>query len=103
MLRAIRNGLRTDHKKLAKMIKTPDFLDYFGELSGELVKTSPQGFKKNDPGIDLIRKKSFHFYHNFSDKEVFAPDFEDRVIEGFAKMTKINHFLNKILDNALAN
>ena len=51
---------------------TTSFKSVWGTLEGEEVKTAPKGFSKEDPNIDLIRKKALFIHKKYSDKEVLA-------------------------------
>jgi len=53
----------------------------FGEMMGDQVKTSPKGFSKDHPAIDLLRYKSFYVFKSFSDKEVLSDSFFDEMIK----------------------
>lgn len=82
-LQHIRKQIAQDSHILKEAIHDKSFIKYFGELYGERVKTSPKGFSKDDPEIDLIRMKSFMGKHEFSDEEVQQPDFAEKVNNGF--------------------
>ena len=52
-------------------------------MQGEKVKTTPKGFDKDHPAIDLLRYKQFWFTRSFTDKEVLAPNFLNEVNKTF--------------------
>ena len=80
-LNLIRKQLEMDASPLRSVLKSKKFKNTFGELLGEQLKTAPRGFEKDDPNIDLLRFKSFYVFKSFSDTEVMAADFEEKVIE----------------------
>lgn len=80
-LNLIRKQIEMDASPLRKVLNSKKFKKEFGELLGEQLKTAPRGFDKEDPNIDLLRYKSFYVFKSFSDKEVLAKDFEDKVVE----------------------
>ncbi|MBI1184015.1 TIGR02453 family protein [bacterium] len=85
-LQLIREQIQQDAQPLRQAINNSKFQAYFGELGGEQLKTSPKGFDKEDPAIDLLRYKSFVVMHKFEPDEVAAPDFAHAVNEGFMLM-----------------
>ncbi len=82
----IRKQIEADSSLLRDAISTAEFNQYFQELKGEQLKTSPKGFEKDHPEIDLLRYKQFLVTHPFTDQEVLAEDFALKVAEGFQKM-----------------
>ncbi len=69
----------------------------FSEIQGELVPTFPRGFDKNHPEIDLIRHKQFILKYNFSDEEVFAPNFVEKVNDVFKSTRPFLDYLSFVL------
>lgn len=93
----IREEIATDASELREILADPTFISTFGELQGEQLKTAPKGFPKDHPDIDLLRYKQFIFSKNFSDKEVIAPDFLDRVNDTFKAMRPFFDFMSDVL------
>src|ERR1035437_1069810 len=58
-LKRIRDEFSHDASALRKILKNKSFINAFGELKGEQVKTSPKGFSADNSAIDLIRYKQF--------------------------------------------
>ena len=78
------------------------FKKYFGgELQGDELKTAPKGFQKDDPAIDLIRKKGFIAVRNFSDAEVLSDDFETEVARSFQALRPFFDYMSEILTTDL--
>tara|TARA_B110000046_G_scaffold78688_2_gene86809 strand:+ start:238 stop:921 length:684 start_codon:yes stop_codon:yes gene_type:complete len=82
-LNLIRKQIELDAKPLRQVLGNQKFKKYYHQLLGEQLKTAPRGFDKEDPNIDLLRYKSFYVVHKFTDQEVLADDFENKVIEGY--------------------
>jgi len=80
-LKLIRNKIAADDKPFGKVLNAKKFKDTFGELMGDQVKTSPKGFDKEHPAIDLLRYKSFYVFKSFTDKEVKSVDFFKETIK----------------------
>ncbi len=96
-LKRIRLELATDAEPLRKIIASPDFVYTFGQLEGEKVKTAPKGYKKDHPNIDLLRYKQFLVTRRFSDEEVLAPDFLDKIIESYKNMLPFFNYMSEVL------
>ncbi len=62
-----------------KIIGAQDFLQAFGSVEGERLKTVPKGYDRTHPEIALLQLKQITAVHHFSDQEVLAPDFPAQV------------------------
>ena len=96
-LQRIREEIATDATELREIIADPTFVSTFGTLDGEQLKTSPKGFDKEHPEIDLLRYKQFIFGRNFTDKEVLSPDFLDEANKTFQAMRPFFDFMSDVL------
>jgi len=97
----IRKELEHDATAFRELISKPAFKNIWGELVGDEVKTAPKGFNKEDPNIDLIRKKAFIFVRNFSDKEVLSKDFIEEVNKTFKEIRPYFNLMSEILTTNL--
>jgi len=97
----IRKELELDATALRELINKPSFKNTWGELVGDEVKTAPKGFSKDDPNIDLIRKKAFIFVRNFTDKEVLNKDFIVEVNKSFKEIRPYFNLMSEILTTNL--
>ncbi|MFT4667133.1 MAG: hypothetical protein ACI8YQ_003713 [Polaribacter sp.] len=100
-LKHIRNHISADDAPLRKVLKSATFKKYFGTLQGNQVKTSPKGFDKNDPAIDLLRYKQFYIFRTFSDKEVNGPDFLKEVVKTSKAFRPFFDYMSDILTTNL--
>ncbi len=96
-LKRIRESFAFDAKPIRKIISAKKFVDFFGELRGDELKTAPSGFDRNHPDIDLIRKKSFTVMRSFKDKEVTDPIFIKHVVSTFEAMRPYFDHMTDIL------
>jgi uncharacterized protein (TIGR02453 family) len=97
----IRKEVEHDATAFRELINRPSFKKTWGELVGDEVKTAPKGFNKEDPNIDLIRKKAFIFVRNFTDKEVLRKDFIDVVNNSFKEIRPYFNLMSEILTTNL--
>jgi uncharacterized protein (TIGR02453 family) len=96
-LKRIRDEFAYDDKPFRKILKSKSFVNMFGTLKGEQIKTTPKGFDPNDPAIDLLRYKQFRLVRTFDDKEVLAPDFLKKVNETFHAMRPFLDYMSEVL------
>lgn len=93
----IRQEFAADDKPIRAIIADDTFQQMFGELWGAELKTSPKGFDKEHPAIDLIRKKQFIVSRSFTDKQVLAPDFADQIVNTFFAMRPYFDYMSDVL------
>ncbi len=100
-LRHIRKQIAADSAPLRKILNSKAFINYFHELSGDQVKTTPKGFAKEDVNIDLLRFKQFIIRHQFSDEEVKSKSFHQSMANGFKNMRPFFDYMSNILTTDL--
>lgn len=93
----IRKEIELDDSELRAIITDNKFVEVFGELKGEELKTAPKGFDKEHPAIDLLRKKQYLVMRSFTDKEVLLPNFEKEVIDTFSTMRPFFDYMSDVL------
>jgi uncharacterized protein (TIGR02453 family) len=94
-LAAIREKIDESPEELLKIIKDKSFIKYFGELSGEKLKSAPKGYPKDHPQIELLKLKSYLVVNDMPDKMVLSNDLFDHVIKVFRSMKPLNDYLNE--------
>ena len=97
----IRKELELDPSEFRELMQESDFKNTWGDLEGEEVKTAPKGFSKEDPNIDLIRKKMFLFRKKYSDKEVLSPNFSEQLAQDFRTVRPFLDYMSSVLTTDL--
>ena len=97
----IRKDLEMDAQELRDVITDFTFKKVWGELQGDVVKTSPKGFNIDHPNIDLIRHKQFLFIKRFDDKSVLSSDFQKEVIKSFSAIRLFFDYMTNVLTTDL--
>ncbi len=98
----IRKEFEMDDQEIREILTNPDFKKAFGGFNtGYQVKTAPKGFSKDHPAIDLIKNKSFFVEHSFTDKEVFASDFLDKVVHHYELLRPYFDYMSDVLTTDL--
>lgn len=97
----IRKELELDAGEFRNVISESSFKKIWGNLEGEELKMAPKGFDKDHKDIDLIRKKQFIFTCKFTDKEVLAPDFSNKMASSFIAVRPYFDLMSDILTTDL--
>lgn len=100
-LKRIRKEMEVDADEFRELMAQPSFKSVWGTLEGEEVKTAPKGFSKEDPNIDLIKKKAYLFTKKYSDKEVLAKDFLQKVNADFKAVRPFFDYMSSVLTTDL--
>lgn len=96
-LKRIRNEFAVNAGEFRDILASDEFIEYFGMLRGDSLKTAPRGFAKDHPDIDLLRMKQFLISKEFTDKEVLSKDFAERVSDTFRAMRPFFNFMSDVL------
>ncbi len=99
VLNALREEIYHKTDQFKAIVHHPDFVDAFGCIEGEKLKTAPKGFDKQFADMDLLRYKSYGAMHTYSDQEVLAPDYEQQLKELLPKMVPLVAFLNNVVED----
>jgi len=100
-LKRIRLELEQDDSELRSIMNDSKFKALFGEIEGEELKTAPKGFDVEHPAIDLIRKKQFIFFRNFTDEKVLKPEFFNEIINTFEGIRPFFDYMSSVLTTNL--
>ena len=100
-LKRIRKEMEIDAEEFRDIMADPSFKKVWGSLEGEEVKTAPKGFSKEDPNIDLIKKKAYLFTKRYSDKEVLSKNFLQQVNADFKAVRPFFDYMSSVLTTDL--
>ena len=93
----IRKEFEMDVQTIEDIVQDPTFVQHYGSLLGDGVKTAPRGFDKTHPNIKWIRKKQFYAYRHFPDSEVIRADFADQMTESFLAIRPFFDYMTDVL------
>ncbi len=99
----IRKEIEQDASEIRDILNESNYKKLFGgkfESFSEL-KTTPRGFDKEHPDVDLLRKKGFIAVKNFTDKEVLSIDFTDQVNDSYRALRPFFDLFSDILTTNL--
>ncbi|TDE14674.1 DUF2461 domain-containing protein [Dyadobacter psychrotolerans] len=96
-LKRVRDDISFDAGPLRKILKSKSFVETFGKLRGEQVKTAPKGFASSHEAIELLRFKQFLLIKNFTDNEVLSPLFLENANHAFKNMRPFFNYMSEVL------
>ncbi len=98
ILKNIRQEIDYNADEFKAILNAPKFKKAFGGLDEHKLKTTPKGYDKENPEIELLRHTSFVVSHKVSDEEVLAGKFAQKAVEVFETLHPFNTFLNRSFD-----
>lgn len=96
-LELIREEIDYNPGKLRQVLDEPAFAATFGKLRGTQRKQAPKGYDKTHPELELLKYNGFQVLHYFSDEEVCAPGFIERLPAIYRQVKPLHDFLNSSL------
>ena len=98
MLKAVRQEIDYNFKEFIAIIEEKKFKKLFKQVSGEQLKTLPQGYAADNPALEYLKMKSYTVMHNFADADIREKIFSKKVVDIFNAMKPFIAFLNRQLD-----
>jgi uncharacterized protein (TIGR02453 family) len=100
-LKLIRSHIAQDAKPLRKILASKKFKETFGQLEGNQVKSAPQGYKKDDPNIDLLKYKQLVVQKHLPDAVVHSKDLTKEIIKAYKNVHPFFNYMSEILTHDL--
>lgn len=97
----IRQDIDVNYADWQKLLRSKKIQTVFGDMRGDQVKTAPKGFPKDHPAIELLRYKQYWFEHAFTDQEVLANDFINKVNDTFKTIRPFFDYMTEVLTTDL--
>lgn len=98
-LKKIRQEIDYNYEQLREIMEQQAFKEIFGSFDTEhSLKTTPRDYTSDHPAIDWLRLKSFVVSAVFTDEEVMANDFTEKVIRYSITMKPLLDFINTALE-----
>jgi uncharacterized protein (TIGR02453 family) len=79
-LNRFRQVINRDATGFKALISATGFVEAFGDIEGDRLKTAPKGYDREHADIKLLQLKQITAVHRFSDQEVLASDFASQVV-----------------------
>ena len=96
-LKRIRQEIDMDADEYRDIINEPNFKRIWGELLGDAVKTAPKGYAKDHPNIDLLRHKQHIFMVRYTEEDVAAENFLDRLDTALKAVRPFVDYMSAVL------
>jgi uncharacterized protein (TIGR02453 family) len=97
-LSKIRQEIDYNSNNFLKVINDKKFKKLFPALDDfDKLKTTPKGYPKNHPHIDLLKNKSYVVSHYFTDKEVLDKKFTKQAAAAAKAIKPLNDFLSEAM------
>jgi len=96
-IKRIRQDIDLNYKEWKKLLANKTLANTFGKIIGEQVGSAPRGYSKEHPAIDLLRYKQFILKYEFTDKEIYSPDFLKKVNDTYKKMRPFLDYMSDVL------
>ena len=96
-LKRIRLDITANYTQWSALLQSQAIKSNFADLKGNAVLTAPRGFQKDHEAIKLIRHKQFFLRHNFTDQEVLAADFLEKVNSIYQSVRPFFDYMSEVL------
>jgi uncharacterized protein (TIGR02453 family) len=105
LLAAIRQEIHYNGDAFHRLRQAPELLHHFPvglDTTGPQLTRPPRGYAATDPDLAWLRLKTFGVGRFYTDAEVLAPDFIDKVVAGIAAARPLVDFFNEALPETRA-
>ena len=92
-----RQAIDEDAAAFQRVTGAQEFVEVFGEVEGERLKTAPKGYDRAHPRIALLQLKQVTAIRRFSDQEVLAPGLAGQVLAACRAMKPFLAYLYGVL------
>lgn len=97
----IRKEFEMDTTEIEKITADKNFVNHFGKMRGEFLKSAPRDFDKEHPNIKWINMKQLYAFREFTDDEVIAESFPKEVIRTFLAIRPFFDYMSDVLTTDL--
>jgi uncharacterized protein (TIGR02453 family) len=92
-----RRAISEDASEYKHLTDSARFVEMFAAVEGDRLKTAPKGYDRAHPELDILRLKQVMVIHHFSDEQVLAAEFEDRVLDACQVMKPLLEYLKRFM------
>jgi uncharacterized protein (TIGR02453 family) len=100
-LKRIRQDIDLNYDQWYRLLKSKTLISNFGLMQGDRVRTTPRGFDKDHPAIELLRHKQFWFEKSFTDREVLDKGFLENMNKSFKAIRPFFNYMSDVLTTDL--
>ena len=96
-IKLVRDDIAFDASPLRKILGSKIFVENFGTLQGETLKTTPKGYDATHEAIDLLRYKQYFIIKRYQDEEVLSKYFFKEAGATFRNMRPFLDYMSEVL------
>ncbi|WP_295796232.1 DUF2461 domain-containing protein [Mucilaginibacter sp.] len=96
-IKLVRDDIAFDPAPLRAILSNETFVNTFGALQGEQLKTQPKGYDGSHEAVDLLRFKQYLVMRRFTDEEVLSDNFIDLINEAFKNTRPFLDYMSEVL------
>jgi uncharacterized protein (TIGR02453 family) len=100
-LKLVRDDIAFDLTPLRNILDSETFVNNFGKLQGQALKTTPKGYNADHEAIELLRFKQYLVMRRFTDEEVLGPGFFSEASITFKHMRPFLDYMSDVLSTDL--
>ena len=94
----IRTTIAENTTEFLKIVNKKSFVEHFGEMRGEKLKSSPKGFPADHAAVEYLKLKEFMAFQELpDDKFLTSPEFPKSLARTLKEMYSLIAFLRKAL------
>ena len=97
----IRKEIELDGEEFKRIINQKTIKDFWGDIKGNELKTSPKGFDSDHKHIDMIKKKQFIFIKKLKEKEILDEIFQKELVNYYISIRPFFDYMSEILTTNL--
>ena len=97
----IRKEIELDGDEFKRIINQKTIKDFWGDIKGNELKTSPKGFDSDHKHIDMIRKKQFIFVKKLKEKEILDLTFQKDLVNYYRSIRPFFDYMSEIITTNL--
>ncbi len=98
VLKNIRQNIYDYTDSFLEIINDKKFINTFGEMWGDKLKTPPKGFPKDFEHVEILKHKSFVVSKAISDNQLLEKNIQTKIIDIFSVQYKFNSFFNSFIE-----
>lgn len=98
LLKAVRQEIDYNLDEFRGIVEDKSYKKVFPQLEGERLKTPPQGYPADHPGLDYLKQKSFISSSAVPDTFLTGKDAVKKCVAIFEKGKPLVDFLNRAMD-----
>jgi len=96
-IKLVRDDIAFDSAPLRAILGNETFVNTFGVLQGDQLKTQPKGYDSSHEAIDLLRFKQYLVMRRFTDQEVLSDNFIDLINQAFKNTRPFLDYMSEVL------